>query len=144
MDIKQEIEQLKAKQMEITNKLAELEAEANGPLDCYFGEGYSIACEGGMESWDEAYSNDDYTIIRHKEIAEQAAPLVQIQRALMNFKCEHDPVFDKYCHYTICGQMEGDYFDAKDCVLSAVRSVAFSSRELAQAAMDMLKRRGLV
>ena len=146
MDIKQEIAELKA-------KLANLEAEVskmeeNTEFDCYFGYGNVIDDDGSIYDGVPPFSENDYTCIRHKEVAEQAAPLVQIQRALMNFKCEHDPVFDWKCsdshwnwdfHH---GTTNINFINWED--VHTMFSVWFTTKKLAEAALAMLKRRKLI
>ena len=136
MNIKQEIAELKA-------KLAELEAKANEPLDCYFGEGYFIDGNGTINQCLETCSINDYTQIRHKEVAEQFVPYLQIFRALRNFKCEHDPVFDLRNYTTAFGILSINE-DCSLCVGKILGSIPFSTAELAQSASDMLKRRKLL
>ena len=137
MDIKQEIAKLRA-------KLAELEARVDEPLDCYFGQGFYIMHSGGITNNQGTPCLTNYTQIRNKETAEAIAPLVQIQRALINFKCEHDPVFNnKTSPYWTTASIN-EYQISKNDICAAMHSVAFSTRKLARSALDMLKRRNLV
>ena len=135
MDIKQEIAKLKA-------ILAELETKASEPLDCYFDKEYYVKHDGSISSCNQA-DNTDYTCIRNIETTKTVAPLIQIQRALINFKCEHDPVFNLRRYTTAFGMLKLDERYSLAVEL-AMQSIAFSTQELAQAALDMLKRRNLV
>jgi hypothetical protein len=148
MDIKQELADLKMAQDVLLKRIAELETEVNKPMDCYFGEGWIIDDTGKPMSTAKASTDTDYTQIRNKEVAEQVAPLVQIQRALVNFKCEHDPMFDRTAVivvYTIeWSKYAHEYIIAKSESLCSLSAVWFSSQELAQSALEMLTRRKLI
>ena len=139
MDIKQEIAELKA-------KLVKLEAKSNEPLDCYFGNGWYITEQGEIDGPSRALNDNDYTQIRNKEAAEAVVPLVQIQRALINFKCEHDPVFDfSNIDYAWTCDAVQDLSDIYTLFVTLIlQSTPFSTKELAESALDMLKRRNLV
>lgn len=140
MSIKQEIAELKA-------KLAELESKVNEPLDCYFGKGHWIKDDGTVSSNTLKSTNStDYASIKNKEIAEVVAPLVQIQRALINFKCEHDPVFDfdNIDYAWTCNSIQESSEVRTLFATLILDSIPFSTKELAQSALDMLKRRKLI
>lgn len=152
MNIKQELAKLKAEQIKLLNKIEELESKANNPLDYFKGEGWWISYEGDIRPGCSVSGLPDYSAIRNKEAAEKALPLVQVQRALVNFKCEHDSehiefvwgsdgLFQKKWYVEIDNSSQKTNFSTS---IQKAGVVYFSTKELAQSAFNMLKRRKLI
>ncbi len=123
------------------------------PLDTYHGKGFMMGTDFNQIFSTFGLSNS-FNNFRTKDQAEQARKHLQITCALLNFRAENDKE-------ELSNQWNGKnehWFIGYECVIydeniwlitcvnnfKHPTSVYFSSKELAQSALDMLKRKGLI
>jgi len=119
------------------------------PLDTYHGDGWAVSPDlsftlPSKQKVDKAVFN----IFRTKESAEQARKHLQITCALLNFREENDKNVNldgvERFYYITQDLRNNSYMIDLNTFYKDLGVIAFSSRELAQSALDMLKRKGVV